>query len=83
MGGNYKLRLLRDLFVNVSSGSVTRRVRILDLVDNPANRFFKRRGIITKGAIVRTEVGLAKITSTPGRDGILNAVLIEEFGSPS
>ena len=83
MGGNYKLRLLRDLFVNVSSGSVTRRVRILDLVDNPANRFFKRRGIITKGAIVRTEIGLAKITSKPGRDGVLNAVLIEEFGSPS
>ncbi|MDO5821049.1 MAG: 30S ribosomal protein S8e, partial [Methanobrevibacter sp.] len=32
--------------------------------------------IITKGAIVETEIGNAKVTSRPGQDGIINGVLL-------
>jgi len=39
---------------------------------------FVRRKIITKGAIIKTELGLAKVTSRPSQDGVVNAVLIEE-----
>ena len=77
-GGGRKSRLLADMYVNLSIGGETKRVRILDLVENPASRFLTRDKILTKGAIVRTEVGLARITSRPGQDGVLNAVLIEE-----
>ncbi|MEK6949175.1 MAG: 30S ribosomal protein S8e, partial [Nanoarchaeota archaeon] len=43
---------------------------------NPANRHFVRRNIMTKGAIIETEKGKARITSRPGQDGAVNAVLI-------
>ncbi|MGC8940910.1 MAG: 30S ribosomal protein S8e, partial [Candidatus Nanoarchaeia archaeon] len=33
--------------------------------------------VLTKGAIIETEDGLAKITSRPSRDGIVNAILIQ------
>ena len=39
---------------------------------------YVRRNIITKGAIVKTEAGLVKITSRPGQDGTLNGILVEE-----
>jgi small subunit ribosomal protein S8e len=34
--------------------------------------------VITKGAIIETEKGLAKVVSRPGQDGVVNAVLIEQ-----
>ncbi|MBS3176218.1 30S ribosomal protein S8e [Candidatus Woesearchaeota archaeon] len=52
------------------------KVKIKTVTDNPANRHFVRRNIITKGSIVDTEAGKARVTSRPGQDGIINAVLI-------
>ena len=77
-GGGHKVKLLSDNYVNLNLGSETKRVRLLGVVENPAGRFLTRDSVITKGCIVKTELGLAKITSRPGQDGILNAVLIEE-----
>ena len=51
-------------------------VKIKTIVENPANRHFVRRNIMTKGAIIDTEKGKARITSRPGQDGIVNAVLV-------
>ncbi|MDP2750543.1 MAG: 30S ribosomal protein S8e [Nanoarchaeota archaeon] len=51
-------------------------VKILSVVDSPSNRNFVRRSIMTKGTVVETEKGKAKITSKPGQDGTINAVLI-------
>ncbi|MEK6848627.1 MAG: 30S ribosomal protein S8e, partial [Nanoarchaeota archaeon] len=42
----------------------------------PANRHFIRRNIMTKGSVIDTELGKARITSRPGQDGVVNAVLI-------
>jgi small subunit ribosomal protein S8e len=50
--------------------------KIKAVVDNPANRHFVRRNIITKGTIVETAKGRARITNRPGQEGQLNAVLI-------
>ncbi len=79
-GGNTKVRLLRCDFANVSDprSGVTRKVRILSVVENPANPHFKRRNIVTRGAIVETELGRAVVTSRPGQDGVVNAKLLEE-----
>jgi small subunit ribosomal protein S8e len=37
---------------------------------------YDRRGVITKGAEIETKIGLARVTSRPGGDGVINAVLI-------
>ena len=48
------------------------------VVKNPVNVDYDRRGVITKGAVIETSLGLARVTSRPGQDGIINAVLIRE-----
>lgn len=78
-GGNIKIRVVKDGVVNLSDPATGKTVRckILRVVKNPANRDYDRRGVITKGTLVRTEYGIARITSKPGSDGVLNAVLVE------
>ena len=75
-----KVKIFSDNVVNVSDPSTgtTERLEIKTVVENPANVDYNRRGVITKGAFVRTEKGLAKIVSRPGQHGVFNAVLIEE-----
>uniref|UniRef100_A0A7C4D6D3 Small ribosomal subunit protein eS8 n=1 Tax=Staphylothermus marinus TaxID=2280 RepID=A0A7C4D6D3_STAMA len=79
-GGNYKVRVTASAYVNtyIPNENVVKKLRILEVVDNPANIEYKRSGILTKGAIVRTEIGLVKITSRPGQDGVVNGVLVEK-----
>ncbi|HNJ81368.1 MAG TPA: 30S ribosomal protein S8e, partial [Methanoregulaceae archaeon] len=33
--------------------------------------------LLTKGAVIRTEMGRARIISRPGQDGVINAILLE------
>ncbi|MCB2172169.1 30S ribosomal protein S8e [archaeon] len=75
-----KIKLVKADYVNVSNPETgkTDRLKILDVVSNPANADYNRRGVITKGTIVRTEQGLAKIVSRPGQEGSLSAVVYEE-----
>ena len=75
-----KIKLVKAEYVNVSNPETgaTERFKILDVVRNPANADYNRRGEITKGTIVRTENGLAKIVSRPGQEGSLSAVVYEE-----
>jgi small subunit ribosomal protein S8e len=79
-GDNKKVRLYQATFANVFNPEVkkTTKVRILDVVENPSNIDFVRRKIITKGAIIKTELGLAKVTSRPSQDGVVNAILIKK-----
>ncbi len=78
LGGKRKLKLLREEYVNVVDPKTkkSKKVKIKTITDNPANRHFIRRNIMTKGAVIETDIGKAKITSRPGQDGIVNAVLI-------
>ena len=52
-------------------------VKLLNVIENSANPNYVRRNIITKGAIVETELGHAKVTSRPGQDGVVNGVIVE------
>lgn len=52
--------------------------KILDVTENKANPHFIREKVITKGAIIKTSAGLARVTSRPGQHGVVNAVLVEE-----
>lgn len=77
-GGNVKVRLLGATHANVSDPSTgkTERVEVLRVVENPANVDYDRRGVITKGTIIETRLGRARVTSRPGQSGLVNAVLI-------
>jgi small subunit ribosomal protein S8e len=77
-GGNRKVVLLRSNFANVAVGNSIKRVKILNVVETPSNRFFAKSNIITKGTIIETELGKAKVTNRPGQEGMINAVLIEK-----
>ncbi|MBI2542430.1 30S ribosomal protein S8e [Candidatus Woesearchaeota archaeon] len=78
MGGNIKARLLSTDTANLfdPKSKSFKQAKIKTITGNPANRHFIRRNIMTKGAVVDTELGKARITSRPGQDGIVNAVLI-------
>ena len=77
-GGGSKLRLLKCEFANVADpkSGTTKTVKILTVKNNPANPFYARRNITTKGAVIETELGDAVVTSRPGQEGIVNAVLV-------
>jgi small subunit ribosomal protein S8e len=79
-GGNLKLKILSGKHVCVTDRKTgkTEKTDVVRVVKNPANIDYDRRGVITKGAVVETPVGQARITSRPGQHGVLNAVLIEE-----
>ena len=55
------------------------KAEILSVEENAANRLFTRRNIITKGAVIKVKVDgkeqTAKVTSRPGQDGIVQAVI--------
>ncbi len=79
-GGNLKVKLLSDKYACVADSKTgkTQKVEILRVVKNPANVDYDRRGVVTKGAIIETPLGLARVTSRTGQDGVINAVLIKE-----
>ena len=76
----YKLRLKATDVANVLDSKTQKitRAKILDVLENKANPHFLRLKIITKGAVIKTEAGNAKVTSRPGQHGVVNAVLIKE-----
>ena len=77
-GNNGKTALKTVDFVNlVGEGGKVRKARIVKVLDNPTNNDYKRRGVITKGAILETEDGRCRIVSRPGQDGVVNAVPAE------
>ena len=78
-GGNKKTRLLATNQANISDNSgKTTKVQILRVIKNPANVDYDRRGVITKGTMIATSLGTARVTSRPGQDGIVNAILVSK-----
>jgi small subunit ribosomal protein S8e len=78
-GGNEKTRLLAVNQANISDASgKTEKVEILRVVKNPANVDYDRRGVITRGTMIATPLGTARVTSRPGQDGIVNAILVSK-----
>jgi len=78
-GGDIKIRLKNALYANIldkKTGS-TKKVKIKAVLETPANIELARRGIITKGTIIETELGKAVVTSRPGQDGVINAILMQ------
>ena len=78
-GGKLKFRILSSDKVNLLDKKTKKYVKatIKTVFESPANKHYVRRNIMTKGTLVETDKGKAKITSRPGQDGMINAVLVE------
>ncbi|MBA2861657.1 30S ribosomal protein S8e [Methanococcus maripaludis] len=79
-GANLKVKLEKTNYANVfdQANKVCKKVAVTKVLDNKANKHYIRRNVMTKGAIIETEMGKAKVTSRPGQDGVVNAVLLTE-----
>jgi small subunit ribosomal protein S8e len=77
MGGTvlHGLRSAAEANVFDAATGKTVKTKIIRVTANRANREYERRGVITKGATIETELGTAKVTSRPSDDGVVNAVL--------
>lgn len=77
-GANRKLRILTTQTINVFDPATKKMqpARIVTVRENPANPNYVQRNIITKGAILETDLGLVRVRSRPGQDGILNGVRV-------
>jgi len=78
-GGDKKQFLLSSEFANVHSKKTkkTKKVKIKNVLETPSNRYLARQNILIKGAIIETEIGKARITNRPSREGSVEAVLVE------
>ena len=77
--GETRVRMLKAQVANVTNPKTgkTAPAKITTVTGNPANINYVRRNILTKGAIIQTTAGKARITSRPGQHGAINAVLVE------
>lgn len=77
-GGGLKFALLSANVVNAYDPKIKKHVqaKIKTVTENPANRHYVRRNIITKGTVVDTDKGKVKITSRPGQEGSLDGIIV-------
>ncbi|ELZ48920.1 30S ribosomal protein S8e [Halorubrum coriense DSM 10284] len=76
-GTEKKVRALSTDVAQVATDGEVSEAEIENVVDNPANVNYARRNIITKGAVIETSAGRARVTSRPGQTGQVNAVLLD------
>jgi small subunit ribosomal protein S8e len=79
-GGLKKIKLTSTEYANVIDPKTNKakKVKILDVLKNEADSHLVRSEIITKGAIIKTELGEAKVVSRPSQDGVVNATILTE-----
>ncbi|MBB6644958.1 30S ribosomal protein S8e [Halobellus ruber] len=77
-GTGKKVRALSTNVAQVADGGEVTTATIEDVVENPANVNYARRNIVTKGAVIETTEGRARVTSRPGQTGQVSAVLLDD-----
>ncbi|MHB8634310.1 MAG: 30S ribosomal protein S8e [Thermoplasmatota archaeon] len=78
-GAHQKVKLLvtnRIMVMDQKTGRAKAAV-LKTVTENPANIHYVRRNIITRGAVVDTDLGKVKVTSRPGQSGVLSGVLVK------
>ncbi|MFH1445458.1 MAG: 30S ribosomal protein S8e [Nanoarchaeota archaeon] len=80
LGGNTKAKVLSADSANVFDPKTKKmqKTKIISVEENKANLHYVRRNVITHGAVIKTDLGLARVTSRPGQHGAINAVLVEK-----
>ncbi|MDY6766279.1 MAG: 30S ribosomal protein S8e, partial [Candidatus Nanohaloarchaea archaeon] len=75
-GNGTKTRVKAADTVNLAVDGDVKTAEIEAVLENPANPDYVRRDVLTKGSVVQTGEGKARITSRPGQDGSVDAVLL-------
>ena len=79
-GGNKKITLLSTDIANILDKKTkkAKKTKIKTVIETPSNRFWARQNILTKGALINTELGKAKITNRPTQESTVQAILVKE-----
>lgn len=77
LGGNRKVFLLKAKSINLQENGKTQKAEIKNVLETPSNRFFARQNILTRGTIVETSKGKARITNRPTQEGVVNGILVK------
>jgi small subunit ribosomal protein S8e len=77
-GGNTKTVMLGSNEVNLVVNGKVKKATIKNVLETPQNTFLARQNRLTKGAIIMTNEGKARITNRPSQEGHVNAVLLKE-----
>ena len=75
-GNTFKVKLKAAKFVNVLTPQGMKKVAMRTVLETLDNRHYARQNIVTKGAVVDTEIGKVKITNRVGQDGVVNGKLL-------
>ncbi|MED5498999.1 MAG: 30S ribosomal protein S8e [Candidatus Thermoplasmatota archaeon] len=77
--GNTMVRVMAENRVAIADPAkgTTKMGTIMSVVENESDPNYVRRNILVKGAIIETDKGRVRITSRPGKDGVINGVLVE------
>ncbi len=75
-GGHKKTILLKANIANVFVEGKIKKADIKNVIETPQNKFFARENRLSKGAIIDTSLGKARITNRPTQEGCVNAVLL-------
>jgi len=77
-GGHNKIITLSTNEANIydPKSKKFKKATIKMVVENKANKDFVRMNILTKGAIIETDLGKARIINRPGQEPQINAVLV-------
>ena len=75
-GTTAKVKLRTAKFVNVLTKEGMKKVTLRTVLETPDNRHYARQNILTRGAVVDTEIGKVKITNRVGQDGVVNGKLL-------
>ncbi len=76
-GGVIGTRLKNAGMVNLLTKEGYKKVKIKGVMESRDNSNFARQNIITKGTLINTDLGKAIVTNRPGREGSVNAKLID------
>ena len=78
-GGNTLVRVMSENRVSINNPKTGKTIlgTIHNVVENESDPNYVRRNILVKGAVIETDQGRVKITSRPGKDGVINGVLVE------
>ncbi len=77
-GGKRINKLKKAATANVITKEGYKKVKITAVMESKDNRNFARLNLITKGTIINTEAGKAMVLNRPGREGFVNAKIIDE-----
>ncbi len=77
-GGKITSKLKKAATANVLTKEGYKKAKIKVVVESKDNRNFARLNTITKGTIINTDVGKAVVLNRPGREGFINAKLLDE-----